>query len=263
MDAILAALAEQHAQLAELLDPLDEDGFRLAAPSCPGWTIHDVVLHLAQTDEFAIESAQGNLGGGPGQVPADVGSNLTDVFQARNVGGNVDDAAEAMVVAERGTTGAEVRARWHASADRLRAVLAETDPSTRVQWVAGDMAAQTLATTRLSECWIHTDDVAEALGIELAPTDRLRHIARLAWRTVPYAFARAGRAAPGPLAFELRAPDGSEWDFVPDQTAVTTIRGDALDLCRVAAQRADPKATSLQGDGPDVDAVLELVRTYA
>ena len=81
--------------------------------------------------------------------------------------------------------------------------------------------------------------------------------------TRSYAFARAGRTAPGPVEFELVGPAGDHWDFVPDQPVVTVIRGDAFDLCRVAAQRADPKATGLRGEGPDVDAVLELVRTYA
>jgi uncharacterized protein (TIGR03084 family) len=255
MDEILTALAAQHAQLASLLDPLDEDGFRLPTPSCEGWTIHDVVLHLAQTDELAIQSACGEW---------DRESGLAEIFTGGGqVAKNVDEMAGAMVDAQRNTTGADVRARWRTSADELRAVLAQTDPSTRVQWVAGDMAAQTLATTRLSECWIHTDDVAEALGIELEPTDRLRHIARLAWRTIPYAFARSGRDAPGPVAFELVGPSGDRWDFEPKDPAVTVIRGDAFDLCRVAAQRVKPNDTSLDGEGPDVDAVLALVRTYA
>jgi uncharacterized protein (TIGR03084 family) len=255
MDEILAALADQHAQLASLLDPLDEDGFRLSTPSCEGWTIHDVVLHLAQTDELAIQSARGEW---------DRESGLAEMFTGGGqVARNVDEMAGAMVDAQRNTTGAEVRARWHASADELRAVLAETEPSKRVHWVAGDMAAQTLATTRLSECWIHTDDVAEALGIELEPTDRLRHIARLAWRTIPYAFARSGRDAPGPVAFELVGPHGDRWEFEPAGPPVTVIRGPAFDLCRVAAQRVPPAETSLHGEGPDVDAVLELVRTYA
>ena len=66
------------------------------------------------------------------------------------------------------------------------------------------------------------------------------------------------------VAFELRGPNGESWDFMPDGvTATTVIRGDALDLVRVAAQRADAADTSLAGEGPDVDAVLELVRTYA
>ena len=79
---------------------------------------------------------------------------------------------------------------------------APADPHARVTWVAGELSARTLATTRLAETWIHTGDVAPAFGSS-SPTVRLWHIARLAWRTLPYAFARPG--ATGPVAFELRA----------------------------------------------------------
>ena len=132
-----------------------------------------------------------------------------------------------------------------------------------MQWVSGELSARTLATTRLSEAWIHTGDVAEALDVELTPSDRLWHVARLAWRTVPYAFARSGRDAPNAVAFELRAPSGKAWDFIPDVEPSTVIRGEALELCLVAAQRAEPAETGLRGAGPHADAVLELVRTYA
>jgi uncharacterized protein (TIGR03084 family) len=252
MDVIVAALSEQHAELAGLLDGLDEAGWKLPTPSCEGWTIADVVLHLAQTDELAIASASQSWDtGGP------------DGFRGTGAASNVDEAAEVMVVAERGETGAAVGERWRTRADELRALLATCDPSMRVQWVAGDMSARTLATTRLSESWIHTGDVAEALGVELPAPDRLWHIARLAWRTVPYAFSRAGRELSGPVAFELVAPNGETWEFVPDTEPATVIRGDAIDLCRVAARRVDPAETSLRSVGPDADAVLELVRTYA
>jgi uncharacterized protein (TIGR03084 family) len=115
----------------------------------------------------------------------------------------------------------------------------------------------------LAETWIHTGDVADALGKPLPIPDRARHIARLAWRTLPYAFGRAGRALAGPVAFELRGPSGDAWVFTPDEPAVTTIRGDAGELCRVAARRTNPADTALTGEGPDADAVLDLVRTYA
>jgi hypothetical protein len=106
--------------------------------------------------------------------------------------------------------------------------------------------------------------VADGVGVTLEPGDRLRHVARLAWRTLPYAFGRAGRTLTGPVAFELTGPSGDPWTLAPDgEDAVTTIRGDGIELCLVAARRLDPADTELSGDGPDVDAVLELVRTYA
>ena len=50
---------------------------------------------------------------------------------------------------------------------------------------------------------------------------------------------------------------------MPDDSSTTVIRGPATDLCDVAARRRDPADTDLLGVGPDVDAVLRLVRTYA
>jgi hypothetical protein len=94
-------------------------------------------------------------------------------------------------------------------------------------------------------------------------TEGLSHIARLAWRTLPYAFTRAGKELSGPVAFELRGPDGDAWDFVPDDAPVTVVRGDGVELCMLAAQRVRPDDTGLVAEGPDARTVLELVRTYA
>ena len=57
MDDILRGLAEQDDELDQLLAGLDEAAW--AGPSrCPGWSISDVLLHLAQTDEMALASAE-------------------------------------------------------------------------------------------------------------------------------------------------------------------------------------------------------------
>ena len=149
------------------------------------------------------------------------------------------------------------------AAAALREALAAADPHQRVDWVAGRLSVRTLATTRLAECWIHTGDVAAAVGATEEPSDRLEHIARLAWRTLPYAFARDGRELSGPVAFDLLAPSGARWHLVPDEEPVTVIEGSGHELCLVAARRRAPDETSLHGTGPDVDSVLELVRTYA
>ncbi|HEY2430761.1 MAG TPA: maleylpyruvate isomerase family mycothiol-dependent enzyme [Acidimicrobiales bacterium] len=251
MDTILVALEQQQAELSGLLDGLQAADW--SAPTrCEGWDVADVVLHLAQTDELAVGSATGGF--------AAVVNGLTGgVGQASSV----DDGAARMVARQRGRPADELRARWSGGAARLIEVLDGMDLSTRVTWVAGELAARTLATTRLAETWIHTGDVAGAVGVTLPPGDRLRPIARLAWRTLPYAFTSAGRTMAGPVAFRLRSPGGEAWDFVPDGPALTTISGPAAELCAVAARRMDPAATSLRAEGPDGEAVLALVRTYA
>ncbi|WP_163570355.1 maleylpyruvate isomerase family mycothiol-dependent enzyme [Fodinicola feengrottensis] len=138
-----------------------------------------------------------------------------------------------------------------------------SDDRGRLQWVTGWLSTRTLTTTRLSECWIHTGDVADALGRPLPPTDRLWHIARLAWRTIPYAFARADLTLTGPVAFELTAPNGSRWDFGADAAALTVVHGTAADVCAIAGRRATPDEVPVHADGPDAEAVLSLMRTYA
>jgi uncharacterized protein (TIGR03084 family) len=251
MDEVVSALAEQHAELSGLLAPLDDSDWE--RPSrCEGWTVADVVLHLAQTDEMAIASANGRFG-----------ESIERLAGGPEPASDVDDAAALAVASERGRPGPVVRERWQASADELCRALRAGDPHRRVEWVAGEISVRTLATTRLAETWIHTGDVADGLGAASVPADRLRHIARLAWRTLPYAFARAGRELSGPVTFDLRGPAGDSWDFVPEGEPVTTIRGDALELCLVAARRVEPGDTGLRGEGPDADTVLELVRTYA
>jgi uncharacterized protein (TIGR03084 family) len=142
-------------------------------------------------------------------------------------------------------------------------MLEGADPHRRVVWVVGELSIRTLITTRLAEAWIHGGDIAEAVGAEVKADDRLRHIARLAWRTLPYAFAREGRELSGPVAFELVGPSGEQWRFIPENPPATVVRGEGAELCLVAARRVDPSATGLTAEGPDADAVLSLVRTYA
>ena len=110
---------------------------------------------------------------------------------------------------------------------------------------------------------IHTGDVQAAFGGGPTAAPRLRQIARLAWRTLPYAFASAGKELAGPVAFELTGPSGERWDLVPEGAPATVVTGDALDLCLVAGRRRTPDETGLVAEGPDAEAVLALVRTYA
>jgi uncharacterized protein (TIGR03084 family) len=168
-----------------------------------------------------------------------------------------------MVAAQRGRPWADVYGRWQQSAAAMTGAIAGGGLSRRVPWVAGDLAARTLATTRLAETWIHTGDIAFGLGVVVPPAERLEHVARLAWRTLPYAFARAGRSLSGPVAFDLTGPSGAPWRFGGDEPATTVIAGDGHELCLVAARRLSPSGTSLRGTGPDADAVLDLVRTWA
>lgn len=248
-DRVLDDLATQHAELHALIETLPDASWHAPTP-CPGWDVADVVLHLAQSDEAAIATAEGRLGA------------LADGTLFDSSVADVDDLAERMVVEARAMSTQAVLDRWRSATTRLRAALTDTPPDRRVQWVVGTFTARTLATTRLAETWIHTGDVARAIGAEPAADDRIAHIARLAWRTVPYSFVRAGLAAPGPVGFDLVLPSGARLTLGLDD-ADTTVVGSALDLCLVAGQRAAAVDTSLRATGPDAEQVLRLVRTFA
>ncbi len=246
----MGAVSEQQAELDALVAGLDDAGW--AQPSgCAGWSISDVVLHLAQTNEMATASARGELE-----------SVMQRMYDGLRPATDIDDGAALVVEKERGAPAAEVHARWQTSCRGLREALLACDPSDRLTWVAGQLAARTLGTTRLAETWLHTGDIADGLGVELPPTDRVAPVARLAWRTIPYAFQRAGREPPGPVAFRLTAPNGGAWDH-GDEDAPTRITGSGYELCLVAGQRLRADETSLVGEGPRAHEVLELVRTFA
>lgn len=250
VDDVVAALSEQVDELRAIVGPLDEGGLATAS-ACEGWTVADVLLHLAQTNELATASLRGDL------VAA-----AERVWGRAQPGADVDALAGAAVDAERGAGGAEVRARWDAGARDMVDAFAATDPGARVLWVAGEMGARTLATTRIAETWIHTGDIADGLGVDRRPADRIRHIVYLVHRTIPYAFARAGRPPAGPVRFEVTSPDGATWAF-GDPAAPTVVTGPADDLCRVAGQRSPAADTALSATGPDAADVLALMRTFA
>ena len=244
------ALAAQQRELIGLV--ADRDERDLSLPSrCAGWSAADVLLHLAQTNEMAVASVEDRLG--------EYVASVTDVIPSA---GGIDDWAGALVDAERAGAVA-ARDRYVTSAAAQEAAFRAVDPDHRVQWVAGEMAARTLATTRLSETWIHTVDAAAAVGIDPEPTDRLWHVARLVWRTVPYALSRGGVTPTGDVAFELAGPRGGRWTFGEPDVAATVVRGPAVELCTVAGQRGDAASTELVAAGPDAAAVLRLMRTFA
>jgi uncharacterized protein (TIGR03084 family) len=243
--SIFEDLAAEEERLETILSGLDEAQWT-SASAADGWTIADVVLHLAQSEEAAAATAtHGTLRGGLDAV----------------AGETVDARVDAAVRAERAAP-AEIFARWQRARQAALAAMRDADPDLAVQWMVGTIKPATLATTRLAEHWAHGLDIAGPLGADFPDTDRLKHIAWLAHRTLPYALSLAGEPA-APVRCQLTAPDGEQvWSFGPAD-AESAITGAAGEFCRVAAQRLDPARSGLQASGPHGATALRLVRTYA
>jgi uncharacterized protein (TIGR03084 family) len=220
------------------------DGAQWAARSAaPGWSVADVVLHLAQTEEAVVASAAG-----------------TSLRLAPGSGGT-DQIADDLVRAERAAPSV-IFHRWREARRAAVRALRAADPGQPLSWVETPLKPATLATTRLAEHWAHGLDITAPLDIAFPDTRRLRHIAWLAHRTLPYAFTQAGLGAQH-VRCDLTAPDGvTSWEFGPD-TAESAIGGPAGDFCRVAAQRLPPERSGLTASGPHGAPALRLLRTYA
>ncbi len=243
-------LAAEQERLAEILFGLDEAQW-MSASGAPGWTIADVVLHLAQSEEGVKATASHQ------QLRTGLGSVAGDTMDGR---------AAAAVRMERAAP-AEVFARWQRARQAALAAVRAADPDQPLQWVTGPVKPATLATTRLAEHWAHGLDITGPLGIEFPDTERLRHVAWLAHRTLPYAL-RVASQPPVAVRCELTAPNGpapddtDTWRFGPPD-AGSTITGMAGDFCRVAAQRLDPAESGLRTSGPHGATALRVLRTYA
>jgi uncharacterized protein (TIGR03084 family) len=245
--ALLVDLMSEQKALNHVLRAVEGDTWFAATPA-KGWDIRDTVAHLADTDEIAVDTClQGR------ERPLnDFGATLA----------SAEDLTLWGVLRGRRMTGGDVFAWWDRAAMDERQVLAGLDPSVRVPWGLG-MRVSSFITARLMETWAHGLDIRAALGVDAPDTARLRNVAWLAIRALPYAFHVAGLEPPGvPIRFELQGPDGEEWTFGPADVP-DVVRGDAGEFCRVFVQRlARTDATTLVAEGDAADAALDVARAY-
>ncbi|MFC5834161.1 maleylpyruvate isomerase family mycothiol-dependent enzyme [Nonomuraea insulae] len=240
MTEIFDDLKAEYEQLDAVLAELTADQW--AHPSAAaGWTVSDVVLHLTQSEELVAASIAGD--------------------ELIRPPGDVDAVADALVAAQRDIAPAALLARWRAAAFATPGALRARPKGARLSWVATSLSPATLATTRLAEHWAHAHDITDPLGIAYPDTARLRHIAWLGHRTLPYAFEVEGIEG-GPVHCELTAPDGDLWRL-GDPAAASAITGAAADFCRVGARRLSPADSALKATGPYAAQALTVLRNYA
>jgi uncharacterized protein (TIGR03084 family) len=243
MAGLAADLAAETQELTRLLDALGEPAWQTPTPA-PGWTVADQVSHLAYFDEAAVRAATD-----PAAFEAQDRALVTDA----------DDVARRY----RGYSPARLR-DWFGGARRnLVAVYADTDPRARVPWFGPSMSTASMLTARLMETWAHGQDIADALGAERQPTDRLRHVAHIGVATRPYSFANRGLPVPQePVRVELTAPGGAVWAWGP-AGAADRVTGTALDFCLVVTQRRHRADTDLVVRGPAAEGWIAIAQAFA
>jgi uncharacterized protein (TIGR03084 family) len=245
--ALTLDLVYESASLGAMLAALTADQWRLRTPA-PGWTIADQVSHLAYFDETTLASIRD-----PERFRR----------EAAALAGRGDDFPD-QIAAEYRHLGPAELLTWFMTARRaLLQGYGSADPGARLPWYGLDMGPASSITARLMETWAHGQDIADTLGIERPATGRLRHVAYLGIRSLPYSYSVNGLPQPdAPIRVELAAPDGGEWTWGP-ATAADRVRGTALDFCLVVTQRRHRSDTGLVITGETATQWIGIAQAFA
>jgi uncharacterized protein (TIGR03084 family) len=230
MDDLCDDVAAEHEALdAVVAESADWD---LATPA-DGWSIRDAISHLWFFDQRALLAL----------TDADAFAADAERLLATGVDASVEPG--------RSMSRDELLTAWRSDREGLVAYARTVQPSTRVPWYGPPMAARSFLTARLMETWAHGQDVVDALGVERAPTTRLRHVAHIGVRARPYSYVVNGRILPdADVRVELDAPDGTTWSW-GDDASTDRVAGPALDFCLLVTQRRhlDDVSLTIEGDG--------------
>ncbi len=247
LDALVADVAAETADLRAMLDPLLDADWLLATPA-PGWTVADQVSHLAYFDEVAVMSATD-----PDEFAAEV---------ARlNAGGGV--SPDTIAASYRDRTAAELRAWFDRARGKLLSVFAGLDPAARVPWFGPPMSVASSLTARLMETWAHGQDIADTVGAHRGPTHRLRHVAHIGVGARAFSYVAHGLPVPTePVRVELLAPSGELWSWGPAD-APDRVTGPALDFCLLVTQRRHQADTVVVAQGQAAEQWLSIAQAFA
>jgi uncharacterized protein (TIGR03084 family) len=247
LPALVNDLHAESTALGAVLDQLRPEQWLLATPA-DGWSIADQVSHLAYFDDRTLQSLMDPEGF----------RNAAAVLVA---GG--DDFPD-RVAAEHRDRAASDLLDWFRSArraliDGYRAM----GPELRLPWYGPDMSPASSVTARLMETWAHGQDIVDTLDIQRRATGRLRHIAHIGIRALPYSYSVHHLPVPtDPIRVELAAPDGQTWSWGP-QGAYDRVTGEALDFCLVVTQRRHRADTALVVKGPTAAQWMAIAQTFA
>jgi len=244
---MVADLRAESDELDAIVADLPAERWGEATPA-PGWTIAHQIAHLLWTDRVALTAV----------TDAD-GFAAVLAEAAKDPTGFVDAGADELAALPPD----ELLANWRQTRTRLHDELLTVADGRKLPWFGPPMSAASMATARLMETWAHGLDVADTLGVKRPATARLRSIAHIGVRTRDFAFSINGMTPPADsFRVELRAPDGSLWEWGPADAA-QRVTGTAEDFCMLVTQRRPRTDLAVQAVGTDAEKWLGIAQAFA
>ncbi|MFI7132478.1 maleylpyruvate isomerase family mycothiol-dependent enzyme [Nonomuraea sp. NPDC050153] len=238
-----AAWAEPYAGRVAAMDALlasavDDDWSRVIVE---GWTLQELVAHLAAKDGLLAASVGAPVLGPPMGATDSLGR--TNDVQAY----------------ERARSPEQTRRDWRAQADALCRHLADLPPTTPATLDGMEVPVLDHLLARSLETWIHTADAAQTAQVRLPDpvADHIRPTADLCARLLPWTMLLSGMDGSGrTLHLTLTGAGGGEWqvplgveDGRPGEPDAH-ITADVVTFCFLLGGRGEPAAfpAELAGD---------------
>ncbi|PXX66333.1 uncharacterized protein (TIGR03083 family) [Nocardia tenerifensis] len=199
-------LSEQWDAIAALVADIDETQWR-APTSLPGWTVFDVVAHVAGTESWLL---------GERPPPHDPTIAKTDVRTLPHVRNETAVLNEIWVDRLRPMSGARLLAEFGETIERRRKALAamgEQEWAALTQSPIGQVSYGRFMRVRLFDCWMHELDLADALGVRVEEGGRRGELA----------FAEFLGSIPRVVVKKGGAPDGSRITFALTGSLARTL----------------------------------------
>ena len=227
----------QLARLDDVLTALPDSAW--PAPTPAGWDVQGLVAHLTEVETY-------------------FGSLLGLWPYAPSAGTEHDHRAmtEPAIATASTQTPAETLEAWKERCHELLAGLDSTELPDRIAFHGLPMSTRAAFTTRAFEVWMHADDIREAhhTALEPPPADEVALMANTAVRSVPLGMVLSGLdRADHTVRVVLTGPGGGMWvvplgDRAPGEPD-TVLVADAVEFCRMAAQRLDVDELDLHVEG--------------
>jgi uncharacterized protein (TIGR03083 family) len=230
---VATPLLRQQQRLAATLASLDDDQWK--CPSrCDGWSVQDVIAHLATADQFWAFSITSGLRGEP--------TTFLRTFDP------VASPAE-MVAGARSATPAQALAQFEESIGSLAEAIGRVDGawSTIAEAPPGHVPLSMVAAHALWDSWVHERDVAVPLGLPpVTEVDEVTIALGYAAGLSPTFLASRGSTRVGAIDVRVTDPDVRVVIDVGPQVVIcngpapagaTVVTGDAVEVLEAFSLR--------------------------